>query len=123
MKTFALVALLLAGVFPGVAEIAELKFRATGRAKGRPTDVALAQSPARPAIVKPFPTGLSGTLVFHSDLRGPDNPQGRGRIYTLDLATGSIAILTTGRDYRDENPRWSPDGERIAFKSNRDGAG
>jgi Tol biopolymer transport system component len=30
--------------------------------------------------------------------------------------------LTNGRDHRDENPRWSPDSKRIAFKSNRVGS-
>jgi Tol biopolymer transport system component len=83
-------------------------------AKGRFVETA-----ALPAAVKPFPAGLSGTLVFHSDLRGPGNPEGRSRIYTLDLAKGVVTALTTGSNYRDENPRWSPDGQRIAFKSNR----
>jgi len=80
-----------------------------------------AQAPATPKAVTPFPTGLTGTLVFQSDLAGPDNPQGRTRIYTMNLATGVTVPLTRGRDHRDESPRWSPDGTRIAFKSNRGG--
>ena len=42
---------------------------------------ASSQSPVLPAAVTPFPKGFSGTLVFQSDLAGPDNPQGRTRIY------------------------------------------
>jgi len=74
-----------------------------------------------PSAVKPFPTGLRGTLVFQSDIRGPENPQGRAHIYTIDLSTGTIIALTSGRDHHDENPRWSPDGRRVAFKSTRGG--
>lgn len=80
-----------------------------------------AQMPATPNVAAPFPNGLSGTLVFQSDLAGPDNPHGRTRIYTLNLATRAVAPITRGRDHRDESPRWSPDGARIAFKSNRGG--
>ena len=80
---------------------------------------ASSQTPVLPQSVKPFPKGFSGTLVFQSDIAGPDNPQGRTRIYTMNLASGAIQVLTRGRDYRDEVPRWSPDGTRIAFKSNR----
>ena len=68
---------------------------------------------AVPEAVKPFPAGLSGTLVFQSDR------EGRPKIYSLDLASGQVRPLTSGDAWRDENPRWSPDGTRIAFKSNR----
>jgi len=81
---------------------------------------ALAQS--GPAAVSPFPRGLSGTLAFQSDVRTASNPNGRVKIYTIDLATGTITALTRDGDWSDEQPRWSPDGRTIAFKSNRGGS-
>jgi len=48
-----------------------------------------AQAPQVPAAVSPFPRGLSGTIAFQSDLRSAGNPDGRIRIYTMDLATGA----------------------------------
>jgi TolB protein len=75
-----------------------------------------------PAAVSPFPRGLSGTLAFQSDARTTANPNGRIKIYTIDLATGAITTLTRDGDWSDEEPRWSPDGRRLAFKSNRGGS-
>jgi TolB protein len=81
----------------------------------------IGQTPVVPSAVTPFPSGLSGTLVYQSDVGGPDNPQHRSHIYTLDLRTGVSTALTRGANHRDEVPKWSPDGKRIAFKSTRDG--
>ena len=84
---------------------------------------AFLQAPATPSVARPFPTGVSGTLVFQSDRPAPDNPEGRSHIFSIDLAAGSIRQLTSGRNHHDAAPRGSPDGSRIAFKSTRAGTG
>ena len=83
--------------------------------------VAASAVDAQPAPASPFPRGLSGTLAFQSDARSSSNPNGRAKIYTIDLANGRITALTRDGDWQDEQPRWSPDGQRIAFKSTRGG--
>jgi Tol biopolymer transport system component len=101
---------------------------ACGRADTANPDAAFARGPtlsaaqaappdtsavALPEAVRPFPSGYEGELVFQSDR------DGRTKIYVLNLATGRVKALTSGKDWRDESPRWSPDGTRILFKSNR----
>jgi TolB protein len=77
---------------------------------------------AQPQAVAPFPRGLSGTLVFQSDARSAANPNGRVKIYTINLETGVITALTRDGNWDDGQPRYSPDGARIAFRSNRSGS-
>lgn len=66
-----------------------------------------------PAVVRPFPSGLSGTLVFESDVAG------RPGVYVLDLSAGVVRRLTGHPGITERTPRWSPDGRRVAFSSNR----
>jgi Tol biopolymer transport system component len=66
-----------------------------------------------PRPAEPYRAVTTGTLVFQSDVAG------RPKLFTVDLATGQVRQLTTGTDWRDESPRWSHDGQFIAFASNR----
>lgn len=77
---------------------------------------------AQPSAVSPFPRGFEGTLAFQSDARGQSNPNGKNKLYTIDLSSGRITPLTRDGNWNDEQPRWSPDGQRIAFKSDRGGS-
>ena len=81
-----------------------------------------AQTAAPPDSIKPFPSGLAGTIVFQSDRAAADNPDSRNHIFTLDLATGNVTQLTSGRNHHDQHPKWSPDGTRISFISSRGGS-
>jgi TolB protein len=73
----------------------------------RPSRGELASS-AMPRI--PPQPGLGGRLAFDNLLE----------IFVLDLATGEITQLTETPG-PDQNPVWSPDGRRIAFRTRRDG--
>ncbi|MFW6083868.1 MAG: hypothetical protein ACODAA_01500, partial [Gemmatimonadota bacterium] len=64
-------------------------------------------------------------IAFTSD-RTPFGEPGAGgetasNIFILDLETREITYLTYGR-WTDLAPRWSPDGSRLLFASDRDGA-
>lgn len=90
---------------------------------GGPTAVSMPEPDAAPAssapsspvpqVSQPYQAVTNGTLVFQSDIAG------RPKLFTIELADGRVTQLTTGADWRDESPRWSPDGQWIAFASNR----
>lgn len=67
-----------------------------------------------------------GQKVAFVSERGPDSDLnvlrfGQWRISVLDLATGEITVIP-GQAGRNLNPMWSPDGESLAFVSDRTGS-
>jgi dipeptidyl aminopeptidase/acylaminoacyl peptidase len=45
----------------------------------------------------------------------------RSHIFVIDAASGAAKQITTGEDWNDTDPQWSPDSTRIAFVSDRSG--
>lgn len=45
----------------------------------------------------------------------------RTHFWIVDVKSGSANQITEGNDWNDSDPQWSPDGNRIAFVSNRTG--
>jgi Tol biopolymer transport system component len=93
------------------ASYGETSPKRPGGREGGPVD------PSLPEVVRPLPPGLSGEIVFQSDR------DGRPRLYVLDLRTGAVRRVGNVGDWFDEEPKWSPDGQRIAFSSTRGGGG
>jgi Tol biopolymer transport system component len=82
-----------------------------------PAAVASAVDAGLPQAVRPFPSGLSGEIVFQSDR------DGQTRVYAVDLSAGTVRRVGPAGNWSDEEPQWSPDGHRIAFASTRAQAG
>lgn len=66
--------------------------------------------PPQPYVINKF--------RFKQDISGYQYDTSRTHLYIFDIATKKTQTLTNGV-YNESNPKWSPDGSRIAFVSNR----
>lgn len=66
------------------------------------------------------PDGRRAAFIAEVRSPWPDRPD--SQLHLLDLDTGHVRALTDGAGH-DRSPCWSPDGSRVAFRSDRDNAG
>jgi dipeptidyl aminopeptidase/acylaminoacyl peptidase len=91
--------------FCGVAQLHHV-----GRPEGMRRQLTFAAEPIRGAARRP----AGDALLYSMDIGGGEFYQ----LYLLDPRTGRSRLLTDGHS-RNMEPRWSPDGRRIAFTSTR----
>lgn len=62
-----------------------------------------------------------GQSIIHTRIRFDDDGSRTSQLYVMDADGSNVSVLDTGA-VTDSEPRWSPDGSRIAFVTGRHGA-
>jgi dipeptidyl aminopeptidase/acylaminoacyl peptidase len=89
-------------------------------------------SPDGTRMVLTSRTGPSDAKPSSSDVRHYKHPSykfndtgwfddKRSHVWVVDVQSGAARQITFGEDWNDSDPQWSPDGEKIAFVSDRTG--
>ena len=104
----------------GVPDGAELR---RGDARGRVTTLARLDVPGALREVVVSPDGRRVAMVvgtgYLTGVSGASDPGGTARLFVLDLASGQVRPVSVDPAAVDSNPVWSPDGRRLAFRSDR----
>lgn len=70
------------------------------------------KAPPKPLVIDKY--------QFKRDGQGYLTGNARSRLYLYGVASHTLEALTSDGDYEESNPKWSPDGRRVAFVSNHD---
>src|SRR5258705_3628199 len=111
---------------------AVLSTTSTLLAQTPPPSAAAADTSKKPPKTDELPLTTTRTVEFETSegtwMSLDVSPDGRtlviellGDLYTMPAAGGAATRLTSGPAF-DSQPRWSPDGKRIVFLSDRSGA-
>lgn len=87
------------------------------RKKDEPAEESKKNSDAKEKPPKPV---IIDRYHFKEDVEGYLDAKAHNHLYLFDIATEKLDELTPDQPFDESNPKWSPDGTKIAFVSNRD---
>lgn len=74
----------------------------------------------QPTDVQLSPDGQQAVFVLGTNNKPDKDSPARKALHSVEIASGKTRLLTGSPQATNDNPRWSPDGQRLIFTSNRE---